>query len=170
MSITHHINNYNYFNKSYEFTIFKKKLQNIEKTEEYIDLFSNKIIDKTKPINKTYIFSNWIFIVSFLYCTKISNFNPKLLLILAICANLFMLFYIIINKISINIKIFYKYLFIVIITKILPLFIINKRQIHKKDLFISITIMYIYIIYALFIKKFDILYTYKTLIDRIVIQ
>jgi hypothetical protein len=32
------------------------------------------------------------------------------------------------------------------------------------------TIPYIYIIYALFIKKFDILYTYKTLIDRIVIQ
>jgi hypothetical protein len=98
------------------------------------------------------IFSYWIFVWYLLYISKITNYNPKFILIIGLIENIIML----LMMIFFQTKLFNILWFIFINTflKIIPLYTLINTKIQKNDILISFLIFIIYIFY-LYLHKID---------------
>lgn len=123
------------------------------KNEIVNDSNTNKIIKFDQ------IFSIWIFIWVFIYLlaskntnTKIGNFlynntNPIYLLYIAIIDNLYILLFLIFHKSTLWIII--KYIFIIMILKLIPMYLIKNTKMNTKN--ILIFSFFFFIIYSLYL-------------------
>ncbi len=119
-----------------------------------------------------YIFSEWIFILSFLFYFQFITFNPIYLIYLALFTNIVILFYMIylqyINKLK-NKVVIKKQILNIFIEKIIPLYLVYNKPILTNDLYFTFVTMIIYILFMeLMNKNFIELYTYisKSIIDN----
>lgn len=113
---------------------------------------------KQKIIRPDLIFSYWIFIWWILYILKITDFNPKFIIIVAIVQNL----------IIIAIKLYYKnycsiipFFIINSIIKLIPLITLWDTQIKLSDIYFSILIFSIHILWLTYNDKLKIIYNFK---------
>jgi hypothetical protein len=113
-------------------------------------------------IRSDYIFSYWIFLWFILYLLKIVPYNPKIIIILGIIEILFTLIYLIVKNASLR-KIT-KFLIINIIIKFIPLLLIYKDQIEKKDIYATVILVLIYLIW-MYINDINVIKVYKKLIN-----
>ena len=113
-------------------------------------------------IRSDYIFSYWIFIWFILYLLKLVPYNPKLIIILGIIEILFTLIYLILKNASIR-KIT-KFLIINIIIKFIPLLLIYKDPLMKKDIYATIIFVLIYLIW-MYINDVNVIKVYQKLIN-----
>ncbi len=113
-----------------------------------------------------YIFSEWIFILAFLFYFNIISYNPIYLIYIALFTNISVLFYMFYlnyknklkNKVVIN-----KQLLNIFIEKIIPLFLVYNKPIKSDDLYFTFIILIIYILFMEFMNKnFVDLYSYIT--------
>ena len=111
-------------------------------------------------IRSDYIFSYWIFLWFILYLLKIVPYNPKLIIILGIIEILFALIYLIVKNTSLR-KIT-KFFIINIIIKIIPLLLIYKDPLMKKDIYATIILVLIYLIW-MYINNVNVIKVYKKL-------
>ena len=105
-----------------------------------------------------FIFSYWIFVWYILYILKLTNYNPKLALILGLIENSFLLFLMIYYKSKI--KYIISFFIAVIVTKLIPLLTIYKTKIIKNDFIYLLVVFLIYMIW-LTINKIDLIDFYK---------
>ncbi len=111
-----------------------------------------------------YIFSEWIFILAFLYYFEFISFNPIYLIYLALSTNLVMLFYMIYlqykNKLK-NKVVIKKQLLNIFIEKLIPLYIVYNKPVNKDDLYFTFIVMIIYVLFMeMMNKNFVDLYSY----------
>lgn len=111
-------------------------------------------------IRSDYIFSYWIFLWFILYLLKLVPYNPKLIIILGIIEITFSLIYVIVKKASLR-KIT-KFLIINIIIKFIPLLLIYKDPIEKKDIYATVILVLIYLLW-MYINDVSIIEVYKKL-------
>jgi hypothetical protein len=113
-------------------------------------------------IRSDYIFSYWILLWFILYLLKLVPYNPKLIIILGIIEILFTLIYLIVKKASLrNIT---KFIIINIIIKFIPLLLIYKDPIEKKDIYATIIFILIYLLW-MYINDVNVIKVYKKLIN-----
>lgn len=112
-------------------------------------------------INFTFIFSYWILFWFILYYNKIIKFNPLFILYLAFIHN----FYFAIT--TLKGLILYKYLFMIFIIKIIPIYLIYNNKIHIDDIIFSIILFLCYNLY-LYINNTDINNIYNQINDSII--
>ena len=113
-------------------------------------------------IRSDYVFSYWIFLWFILYLLKLVPYNPKLIIILGIIEILFTLIYLIVKNASLR-KIT-KFLIINIIIKFIPLLLIYKDQIEKKDIYATVILVLIYAIW-MYINNVNVIKVYQKLIN-----
>ena len=113
-------------------------------------------------IRSDYIFSYWIFLWFILYLLKLVPYNPKIIIILGIIEILFTLIYLIVKNASIR-KIT-KFLIINIIIKFIPLLLIYKDPLRKKDIYATVILVLIYLIW-MYINDVNIIKVYQKLIN-----
>jgi hypothetical protein len=99
------------------------------------------------------IFSNWVFVWFILYYIGLTKYNPLLLLIVAYIFTLFEFIYLIIKKSSKYNLI--KFMIINIIIKLIPILLIIKFPLRfdLKDIYISIYLIFFYIIIMSIMNK-----------------
>jgi hypothetical protein len=115
-----------------------------------------------KYIRSDYIFSYWIFLWFILYLLKLVPYNPKLIIILGIIEITFTIIYLIVKNVSLR-KIT-KFFIINIIIKFIPLLLIYKDPIKKKDIYATIILVLIYLIW-LYINDVNVIKVYQKLIS-----
>jgi len=113
-------------------------------------------------IRSDYIFSYWIFLWFILYLLKLVPYNPKLIIILGIIEILFTLIYLIVKNASLR-KIT-KFIIINIIIKFIPLLLIYKDPLRKKDIYATVILVLIYTIW-MYINNVNIIEVYQKLIN-----
>jgi hypothetical protein len=94
------------------------------------------------------IFSYWIFVWYILYALGIISYNPKFALIIGVITNIFVVFIKIIFKNS-----FYNILFFIsvnVVIKVIPLYFLWNTNILRKDIYASIGIFSIYLVWLYF--------------------
>ena len=111
-------------------------------------------------IRSDYIFSYWICLWFILYLLKLVPYNPKLIIILGIIEITFSLIYVIVKKASLR-KIT-KFFIINIIIKFIPLLLIYKDPIEKKDIYATVILVLIYLIW-MYINDVNVIKVYKKL-------
>jgi len=102
------------------------------------------------------VFSYWIFTWFLLYELKFVKYNPQFALICGLFENLFLLPFMVYYKNSLlNIL---SFIFINLFIKILPLWLLRKTIFSKKDIYATIILFLIYILWILLnkinLKKF----------------
>lgn len=112
-----------------------------------------------------FIFSYWIFAWYLLYIFKLTNYNPKLVLILGIIENIFLLFLMIYYKSKMRHILWF--FIVMMIMKIIPLLSIYKTKIIKKDFFYLLVLFFIYIIW-LTINKINMIDFYKKISKSVI--
>ena len=113
-------------------------------------------------IRSDYIFSYWIFLWFILYLLKLVPYNPKIIIILGIIEILFTLIYLILKNASI--RQITKFLIINIIIKFIPLLLIYKDQIERKDIYATVILVLIYLIW-MYINDVNVIKVYQKLIN-----
>lgn len=108
------------------------------------------------------VFSYWIFIWFLLYLLKIVPYSPKFVIILGIIENIFVFMYMIYNKTELYNII--KFIIINIFIKIIPLLLVWKDKIIKRDIYATIILFLIYLLW-LFYNRLEIYNVYKNLLD-----
>jgi hypothetical protein len=98
-----------------------------------------------KIIRLDYVFSYWIFTWFLLYYVNIIKYNPKFVLILGLIENFFIIIYLLINKSKLY-KIS-KFIIINIIIKVIPLYLIFNDEVLYKDIYATIILFLIYLIW-----------------------
>jgi hypothetical protein len=93
-----------------------------------------------------YYFTSWIVIWFLLYYFNIIKINPKLILICAIYVNILLIFGMFYNNVS-NLNIICA-LIVLIITKLLPYYIVKDQKIVNKDINYSLLVFIIYLVYV----------------------
>ena len=111
-------------------------------------------------IRSDYIFSYWIFLWFILYLLKLVPYNPKLIIILGIIEITFTIIYLIVKNVSLR-KIT-KFFIINIIIKFIPLLLIYKDPIKKKDIYATIILVLIYLIW-MYINNVNVIKVYQKL-------
>jgi len=114
-------------------------------------------------MNKFDLFSTWIFTGFLLFYFEFTNFNPIILIYSAIVPVAF--FAIDIYKNTSDITYFYFFMFINIISKIIPIFLIGNETIKDSDYSFSVLIIIIYFLYIYIIRKKDVFKIYNDLYD-----
>lgn len=99
-----------------------------------------------KIIRSDYIFSYWIFTWFLLYYLNIIKYSPKFVLILGLIENFFIIIYLLLNK-SPLCKIS-KFIIINIIIKVIPLYLIFNDKIRYRDIYATIILFLIYLIWV----------------------
>ena len=89
-----------------------------------------------------FVFSYWIFVWFLLYHFKIVSYNPKAGLAIALFTNLLMLFFMISYKNSIHYIVLFSLIQMCI--KILPLWSLQNKTIHNKDIMATIILFIMY--------------------------
>ena len=92
------------------------------------------------------VFSYWLFFWYILYIYKFTQYNPKMLLKIGILENIIMLLMML--KFETKIETIFKFILINTFIKIIPYYTIINTTVHIKDLFASIIIFIIYIIWV----------------------
>jgi len=110
------------------------------------------------------VFSYWIFTWYILYILKIINFNPKFAIYCGITENIIIIFMMLYYKTKI--KIIICFIFIFILLKLLPLYTLINTKIYKKDIFITLLLFIIYLLW-LYINDKSILDFKKQILDMI---
>jgi len=110
------------------------------------------------------VFSYWIFIWYILYIFKIINLNPKFAIYCGITENIIIFYMMLYYKT--NIKIIIGFILMFILLKILPLYTLINTKILKKDIFITLLLFIIYLLW-LYINNISILDLKKQIIDMI---
>jgi hypothetical protein len=113
-------------------------------------------------IRSDYIFSYWIFLWFILYLLKLVPYNPKIIIILGIIEILFTLIYLIVKNASI--KEITKFFIINIIIKFIPLLLIYKDPIERKDIYATVILVLIYLIW-MYINDVNVIKVYEKLIN-----
>jgi hypothetical protein len=113
-------------------------------------------------IRSDYVFSYWIFLWFILYLLKFVPYNPKIIIILGIIEILFTLIYLIVKNASI--KEITKFFIINIIIKFIPLLLIYKDPIERKDIYATVILVLIYLIW-MYINDVNIIKVYQKLIN-----
>jgi hypothetical protein len=113
-------------------------------------------------IRSDYIFSYWIFLWFILYLLKLVPYNPKIIIILGIIEILFTLIYLIVKNASI--RQITKFLIINIIIKFIPLLLIYKDPIERKDIYATVILVLIYLIW-MYINDVNVIKVYQKLIN-----
>lgn len=113
-------------------------------------------------IRSDYIFSYWIFLWFILYLLRLVPYNPKLIIILGIIEVSLTLIYFIYKNAPLR-KII-KFIIINIIIKVIPLLIIYKDPLRKKDIYATFIFILIYIIW-LYINNVNVIEVYQKLIS-----
>ena len=91
------------------------------------------------------IFSYWLFLWFLLYIYKLTSYNPYFGLVIGLIINILVLF------IYLYYKNYYKsFLFVIvnIIIKVIPLYILRKSKIMKKDIYAFLILYVIYLFYC----------------------
>lgn len=113
-------------------------------------------------LRSDFVFSYWIFAWFILYLLKIVPYSPKFVIILGIIENFFLLISMIFYKSS-----FYKiskFIIINVFIKIIPLLVVWNDKIIKRDIYATIILFLIYLLWLLFNRK-KIYNVYKELLD-----
>jgi hypothetical protein len=98
-----------------------------------------------------YVFSYWIFAWYLLYITRIFTvYNPKFALIVALFENICVLFLMLYYRTEKRLLILFLIVFFII--KVIPLYTIWHTEIKKEDIYASIVLLILYLIWA-FINK-----------------
>ena len=100
-----------------------------------------------------YIFSYWIFAFFILYEMGLIKYSPKFLLIIGVIHNFLLLIYFIVRKSSSYDII--KFITINIFIKIIPLYLVWKDKIIKKDIIASFIIFLIFLFWMFINKQFN---------------
>lgn len=90
------------------------------------------------------IFSYWIFTWFILYYLNIVKYNPLFFLILALFSNLFIIIHFLYHK---NYHKGLLFILVIFFIKILPIFLIRKHKITKEDIYFSIILFELYLVY-----------------------
>ncbi len=110
-----------------------------------------------------YIFSEWILILALLYYFNLIPYNPIYLVYLALIINTLLFVYILYLNYNNKIKkeVVYKMMLVIFIEKLIPLYLIYNKPINHDDLYFSIFIIILYVIFMeLMNKNFIELYQY----------
>jgi len=113
-------------------------------------------------IRLDFVFSYWIFLWFLLYLLKIVPYSPKFVIILGIIENIFVFIHMIFYKSSIYNII--KFIIINIFIKIVPLLLVWKDKIVKRDIYATIILFLIYLLW-LFYNRLEVYSVYKKLLD-----
>jgi len=97
------------------------------------------------------IISYWIFFWYILYILKIIKYNPKIALIIVTIGNIIMVFLMLIYNTKKNIV--FLYFIMLIILKIIPLYSIWNDKIRAKDIYFTIFIFILYLLWLSINKK-----------------
>ena len=117
-------------------------------------------------IRPDFIFSYWIFAWFLLYFFKVTQYNPKYLLLLGVLENLMTIIIGLYYKTSIMYIVYF--IFIMIIMKIIPLYLSwNNFTSLRRDIFASIFVFVLYCLWLHF-NKTDVLSIQKKIIDSII--
>jgi hypothetical protein len=106
-------------------------------------------------ISVDYLFSYWIFawFILFILCIKSTfvktYFNPRFALLIALFANILIFIYFLFHNATIPVLL--KYILVIILFKIIPLFLLRKEKVRWFNE-ISIAVI-IFIIYCMYIKS-----------------
>jgi hypothetical protein len=98
-----------------------------------------------------FIFSYWIFFWYILYIFNITNYNPKFIIICGLIANLIILFLMFYYKT--NPKLIYLFVIMMCILKIIPIYTIWNSKIKMNDIFITIFLIILYLLWIFIHKK-----------------
>lgn len=107
------------------------------------------------------LFSSWIFASFILFYYKFTKFNPIILLYSAIIPVTLYAIAIYIN--TTNILYFYFFVFVNIIIKVVPIFLIRNEEIQLSDYISSILIIFIYLFYINVIREKNVFNIYYKL-------
>jgi hypothetical protein len=107
------------------------------------------------------IFSYWIFAWYILYKCKITQYSPKLLLLIGLLENVLVFFLMLIF--NTYWKTILGFLFINTFIKVLPLVSLKKESIHTKDIWASILLFLLYVLYLYLHKENVTVYQKKIL-------
>jgi hypothetical protein len=118
-----------------------------------------------KIIRSDFIFSYWIFAWFLLYYFNIVKYSPKFVIILGIIENCFLLLFLIIYKSTLY-KIT-KFIIINTIIKVIPLYLVWNDKIIKKDIYATIILFLIYLVWIYLNGGIEYFYiSYKKLIKN----
>jgi hypothetical protein len=95
------------------------------------------------------IFSYWLFLWFLLYYFKFIDYNPYFGLILALIVNAIMLFIFLIYE---NYYKAFLFLLVMVSIKVIPIYLLRKSKIVKKDIYALIFLFIFYIIYCQFFE------------------
>ena len=97
------------------------------------------------------IFSYWIFVWYILYVLRIVFINPKFALICGLIVNLTILLFLIQTKP----RFFFSFFVVLFISKLIPLFTIWRTKIRKGDVYATLCLFGLYLIWVLVLNKVD---------------
>lgn len=104
-------------------------------------------------------FSAWIFLFFLMYYTKLSYFNPIILLIIALISVTFTTVYVFIE--TRDLYHLFRYTYLNIIIKVIPIYLIINKPIYWHDLIISAIMTFMYYVYITFYRRFSIIEFYQ---------
>jgi hypothetical protein len=104
-------------------------------------------------------FSVWIFLFFLMYYTKLSYFNPIILLIIALLSVTFTTVYVFIE--TRDLYHLFRYTYLNIIIKVIPIYLIINKPIYWHDLIISAIMTFMYYVYITFYRRFSIIEFYQ---------
>jgi len=113
-------------------------------------------------VRSDFVFSYWIFTWFILYLLKIVPYSPKFVIILGIIENLFVFIYMVFYKSPIYNII--KFIIINILIKAIPLLIVWSDKIVKRDIYATIILFLIYLLWMTY-NRMEIYKVYKKLLD-----
>jgi hypothetical protein len=92
-----------------------------------------------------FIFSYWIFTWFILYLCNITTYNPKFAFIIGLLDNIIILLLMIKHKT--NSIIIFNFIIINTIIKLLPIYYLRNELINEKDIYVSVILFFIFIIW-----------------------
>jgi hypothetical protein len=115
-----------------------------------------------EPIRSDFVFSYWIFAWFILYLFRIVPYSPKFIIILGIIENVFALLYMIFHKTPLYNII--KFIIINIFIKVIPLLLVWSDKIVKRDIYATIIIFLVYLLWLTY-NHIEIYKIYKKVLD-----
>lgn len=104
-------------------------------------------------------FSTWIFVFFLMYYAGVSYFNPIILLTFALITVTFSTVYVFIE--TRDLYHLFRYTYLNIIIKVIPIYFIIHRPIHYHDLIISSAMTILYLAYSRYYRKFNMIEFYQ---------
>ena len=97
-------------------------------------------------------FSYWIFIWYILYVLHVIKYNPKIALLFALSSNILLLIVMILCKTTAHLV--FLLLLMMLLLKIIPLYTIWHTKISKKDVWVFVLLLVVYIVFMIMNKQY----------------